>query len=125
MPTKQLIEHEFLFRWDDKGNPQGAHIAYRQSFADDGVEIQGSSTLLDPRPVSLDDAPKLAEIGAAINASTLADNAAKADQIASLTEQLQAAVTANGELARALEQTRKQASDLRAALDAKAEPAAQ
>jgi len=115
--TKQLIEHEFLFRWDDSGNPQGAYIAYRQSFAEDGVEVEGSSKLLDPRPVALHDADKLAEIGAAINTATLADNDAKSAQIASLTEQLKAAVAANSELTGALEQAREQAVELQAALE--------
>ncbi len=121
MLTKETHNYEFLFRWNDQGQPQGAHIVYRESVREDGTEI--ASKVLNPQPVALDDADKLASIGAAINASMLADNAAKAAQIASLTEQLQAAVTANGELARALEQARKQASDLQAALDAK-EPAA-
>ena len=68
--TKKTIEHEFLFRWNEAGHPQGCHIAYREAVLDDGVEI--ASRFLDPRPVALDDAPKLAEIGAAINAATLA-----------------------------------------------------
>ena len=68
--TKETFEHEFLFRWNEAGHPHGCHIAYREAVLDDGVEI--SSRFLDPRPVALDDAPKLAEIGAAINAATLA-----------------------------------------------------
>ena len=68
--TKKTIEHEFLFRWNEAGHPQGCHIAYREAVLDDGVEI--ASRFLDPRPVALDDAPKLAEIGAAINTATLA-----------------------------------------------------
>ncbi len=68
--TKETFEHEFLFRWNEAGHPQGCHIAYREAVLDDGVEI--ASRFLDPRPVALDDAPKLAEIGAAINAATLA-----------------------------------------------------
>lgn len=83
--TEQITEHEFLFRWNEQGNPQGCHIAYRQSVLKDGTEI--ASKLLDPRPVVLDDAPKLAEIGAAINAATLAANTA-------LTAERDAAVTA-------------------------------
>ncbi len=68
--TKETFEHEFLFRWNEAGHPQGCHIAYREAVLDGGVEI--ASRFLDPRPVALDDAPKLAEIGAAINAATLA-----------------------------------------------------
>lgn len=78
--TKSTIEHEFLFRWDEQGNPKGCHIAYREAILENGVEI--SSKFLDPRPVQLSDAEKLAEIGASINASVLADNAAKSQQLA-------------------------------------------
>jgi len=80
--TKSRIEHEFLFRWDEQGNPQGCHIAYRDAVQEDGVEI--ASKFLEPRPVQLEDADKLAEIGAAINTSVLADNARQAAQIAAL-----------------------------------------
>lgn len=70
--TKTTFEHEFLFRWNDQGEPQGCHIAYREAVMEDGVEI--ASKFLDPRPVTLDDADKLAEISAAINSASVAAN---------------------------------------------------
>lgn len=83
MITKTTRINEFLFRWNDAGNAQGAHIIEREEIRDDDVLI--ASRLLDPRPVGLADSAVLAEIGAAVNASALADVAALTAQVATLT----------------------------------------
>jgi hypothetical protein len=73
--TLTNIIHGFLVRFDDEGNLQGAAVEYREVKSVDGEIV--AQKILDPRPVALNDSAKLTEIGAAINAAALADNAAK------------------------------------------------
>lgn len=79
--------HEFLVRWDDAGNLKGAHIAHRIAYVDDATAAEAFSKFGDPQGVDLTNASLLSEISASINQSALADNTAKAAQIAQLTSE--------------------------------------
>lgn len=83
--------HEFLVRWDDAGNLKGAHIAHRIAYVDDATAAEAFSKFGDPQPVSLDNAALLSEISGSINQAALADNTAKAAQIAQLISERDAA----------------------------------
>lgn len=85
--------HEFLVRWNDAGALQGAHIVYRQAFTND-AGAEEFSKFGDPASVALTDATLLSAISGDINAAALADNDAKAAQIATLTADKAAADTA-------------------------------
>ncbi len=49
--TKSQTPNEFLVRWSDAGQIQGAHIVFREAVIEDGVEL--SSRLLPAQPVAL------------------------------------------------------------------------
>jgi hypothetical protein len=120
--TQVQTRHEFLFRWNDQGARQGAHIGYREAIVDSATGAEVASKFLDPRPVSLTDVADLADIAAAINVATLADCEAKAAQIATLTQAATDAATAHAaELATATaarEAAVAQAQELQAQIDA-------
>lgn len=86
--------HEFLCRWDDAGNLQGAHIAYRTAYVDDSTNTEVTSKFGDPQPVDLTNGTLLSQISADINQAALADGTAKAAQITDLQNQLATAQAA-------------------------------
>jgi hypothetical protein len=109
--TQVQTRHEFLFRWDDHGNRQGAHIAYREAIVDSATGTEIASKFLDPQPVSLANGTDLADIAAAINVATLADCEAKAAQIDALNAAAAAATTAHAGEVAALNQAAQAAAN--------------
>ena len=85
MPTI-TTPHEFLVRWNDNGNLQGAHIVHRESFTDD-AGVEQFSKLTDPQGVALTDSSLLSAISADINTAALT-------QIEALTSEKDTAVAA-------------------------------
>jgi uncharacterized MnhB-related membrane protein len=83
MATTTSTINEFLVRWDESGNLQGAHLANLTTFtADDGSVRRWMEA---PRPVALTDATLLASISSTLNTSALsAVTQAQADRDAAI-----------------------------------------
>lgn len=82
--TQTKTQNEFLVRWNDAGVLSGGHVIFREAIVKDGVEI--SSKMGDAIPVAMAGASgfPLTQILDLIHISALADNEAKAAEIATL-----------------------------------------
>ena len=100
--TKSQTPNEFLVRWSDAGQIQGAHIVFRESVIEDGTEL--TSRLLPAQPVALAGAAgfPLADVLADVQSAALATIEARDAEIATLKADKDAADKARDEaLARA------------------------
>ena len=88
--TKSLTPNEFLVRWSDAGQIQGAHIVFRETVIEDGTEL--TSRLLPAQPVALAGASgfPLSDVLAEVQASALATIEARDAEIAALKSSQQA-----------------------------------
>src|SRR5574343_30442 len=82
--TKSQTPNEFLVRWSDAGQIQGAHIVFREAVVEDGTEL--TSRLLPAQPVAMAGAAgfPLADVLADVQASALATIEARDAEIAAL-----------------------------------------
>ena len=114
--TKSQTPNEFLVRWSDAGQIQGAHIVFREAVVEDGVEL--TSRLLPAQPVALAGSTgfPLADVLGDVQASALATIEARDGEIAALQTARQA-VEAERDAAQA------RAAELQAQLDAIHPPA--
>ncbi len=81
---KVQTPNEFLVRWSDAGQIQGAHIVFREAVIEDGTEL--TSRLLPAQPVALAGAAgfPLADVLAEVQASALATIEARDAEITAL-----------------------------------------
>ena len=89
--TKSQTPNEFLVRWSDAGQIQGAHIVFRETLIEDGTEL--TSRLLPAQPVALAGASgfPLADVLAEVQASALATIEARDAENATLKADKEAA----------------------------------
>lgn len=81
---KSQTPNEFLVRWSDAGQIQGAHIVFREAVIEDGTEL--TSRLLPAQPVALAGAAgfPLGDVLAEVQASALATIEARDVEITTL-----------------------------------------
>lgn len=65
----KLVPYEFLYRWNDKGEPQGAHMVYREVIMD-GDTVK-ATVVLNPLPITPDNSKELATVADAVNTGSL------------------------------------------------------